>query len=61
MGVDCNSAVPVQSNKCPRQWPRNNWNVDKSWVGVVAEVEGGQVEEVDNEDQLSPTKVTADE
>jgi hypothetical protein len=61
MGIDCDSTIPVQSNKCPSQWSRDNRDVDKSRVCVVTEVEGGQVEEVDDEDQLSPAKVTADE
>lgn len=61
MSIDCNSTIPVQSNKCPRQWSRNNWDVDESWVSVVAEVERGQVEEVYNQDQLSPDVVAADE
>ena len=61
MSIDSDSTVPVQSNKSPCQRSRNNGDVDESWVGVVAEVERGQVEEVDNQDQFSPDIVTADE
>jgi hypothetical protein len=61
MGIDCDGAIPVQSNECPRQWPRNNWDVNESWVSVVAEVEGGQVEKVDDQDDFSPVVVATDE
>ena len=61
MGIDCNGAIPVQSHKCPRQRPRYHWDMDESWVCVVAEVEGGKVEEVDNQDDFSPDVVTTDE
>jgi len=36
--IDCNGTVPVQSNKCPCQWSRDNRNVDEPRVCVVAEV-----------------------
>jgi len=38
VGADCNSTIPVQGNKGPCQWARGNWDVDESWIGVVAEV-----------------------
>lgn len=60
MGIDRDGTVPVQSNECPGQWPRNSWDMDESRVGVVAEVEGGQIEEVDNQDELSPEEMAAD-
>lgn len=61
MGVDSNGTVPVKSNKCPSQRSGNDWDVDESCVGVMAEVEGRQVEEVDNQDNLSPDEVPTDE
>lgn len=48
MGVDSNSSIPVQRNKVPSQRSRNSWDMDCSSVSVVAEVEGGKVEEVDD-------------
>jgi len=38
MGVHSNGTIPVQGNKCPCQWPRNDWDVDESWVGIMSEV-----------------------
>jgi len=61
MGIHGNGAIPVQSNKCPRQWPRDHWDVDESWVCVVSEVQGGQVEEVDDQNDLGPDEVSSDE
>ena len=61
MSIDCNGTIPVQSNKGPRQGARNNWDMDEPWMSVVTEVEGGKVEEVDDQDDLSPDEVAADE
>jgi len=61
IGINCDGSIPVQSNKCPCQWSRNNWDMDESRVRVVAEVERGEVEEVDGQDDLSPDVVAADE
>jgi len=61
MRVDRNRTIPVQCNKSPCKWTRYNGNVDESWMCVVAEIKGGQVEEVDNQDDLGPDKMPADE
>lgn len=58
--IDRDSSIPIESNKIPCQWSRNNWDVDESWVRVMAEVKGGQVEEVEDQDDLSPNEVRAD-
>ena len=52
--------VPVNGNKCPGQRARNNRSVNEARVRVVAEVEGGEVDEVGNENHLRPGKVRAD-
>jgi len=59
MGIDRNSTIPVEGNESPCKWTRYNWNVDESRMCVVAEVKGGQVEEVDDQDDLRPDKMPA--
>jgi len=61
VGIDCNSAIPVQGNKSPCKWTRYNWNVNESRMCVVAEIKGGQVEEVHDQDDLGPDKMAANE
>jgi len=61
VGIGSNGTVPVQGNKRPCQWSRNDRDVNESWVGVVAEVKGRQVEEVENQDQLRPNIVATHE
>jgi len=61
MRIDSNGTVPVKSNKCPSQRSGNDWNVDESCVSVMAEIKGRQVEEVDDQDNLSPDEVPTDE
>lgn len=61
MGIDCNSTIPVQSDESPSQRSRDGWDMDCSSVGIVAEVEEGEVEEVDDQDDLGPDEVAADE
>jgi hypothetical protein len=39
VGIDSNGTVPVESHKGPCQWSGDNWDMDESWVCVVAEVE----------------------
>lgn len=53
-------SVPVDGDKGPGEGARDGRGVDEARVGIVAEVEGGQVEEVDNENDLGPGKVGAD-
>lgn len=53
-------SVPVNGNKGPGKRARNDWSVDEARVRVVAEVERGEVDEVGNENHLSPSKVRAD-
>jgi hypothetical protein len=55
------STVPVDGNESPGQRSRNNGCVDKSGVRVVAEVERGKIDEVENQNNLSPVEVRADE
>jgi len=61
LGTGSNGTIPVQSNECPCEWSRCDWDVDKSRVGIVAEVEGGQIEKVDNQNDLGPNEVGANE
>lgn len=48
--INSNSTIPVQCNEIPCQWSRDGWDMDCSSVGIVAEVEGGKVEEIDNQE-----------
>ena len=61
MGIGSDCTVPVKSNECPSQRSGNNWNVDESCVGIMAEVEGRQVEEIDNQNDFSPDEVSTNE
>lgn len=61
VGIDSDGTIPVQSNKCPCKWSRNNWDVNKSWVGIVSEVEGGEIEEINDQDDLRPDEVRSNE
>jgi len=61
MAVGCNSTVPVESNKRPCQWPRDNGDMNETGMCVVSEIEGGQVEEVGNENDLCPNVVSSNE
>lgn len=54
-------AVPVNRHKGPCQGPGDDRGVDEARVGVVAEGEGREVEEVDDQDKLGPAKVGAGE
>lgn len=51
--------IPVDSHKCPCQRSRDNGHVDEPWVGVVAEVERAEVEEIENQNDFSPVEVGA--
>lgn len=46
--------IPVDGHEGPCQGSRDNRGVDEAGVGVVAEGEGGKVEEVDDQDDLGP-------
>jgi hypothetical protein len=59
--IEHNSTIPVQSHKSPGEWTRDGSDVDESRMRVVAEIEERQVEEVDDQDELSPSKVASDE
>ena len=54
-------SIPVDSHKSPGEGARDGGRVDEARVFVVAEIQRRQVEEVDDEDQLSPGEVRADE
>jgi len=58
--IDSNSAIPIESDEGPCQWTRHDWDMDESWVCALAEVEGGQVNKVDDQDKLSPKELRAD-
>jgi len=57
VGIDSDSAVPVESNEGPSQWSGDNWNMDEARVVGVSEVEEREVEEVDDQKDLGPDEV----
>lgn len=59
--MDHNGTVPVEGNKCPCQWARDNWNMNKAWEDLMTEVKRGEVKEVDNQNDFSPGSVAANE
>jgi len=61
MSVDSNSTIPVQGQESPSQRSSDGWNMDSASICVVSEIEGGQVEEVDDGDDLRPDVVTTNE
>lgn len=61
MGMDRDGTNPVEGNEVPSQRAGHNWDVDEAWIGVVAEVEHGQVEEVHYQDEFSPDEMRANE
>lgn len=52
--------VPVNGNESPSKRRRDDGSMDEARVRVVAEVERGEVEEVENDNDLGPGKVRAD-
>jgi len=58
--IDSDSTIPIESNEGPCQWSRHNRDMDESWVSAVAEIEGRQVDKVDDQDELSPKELGAD-
>lgn len=58
--VDHHGAVPVEGDEGPGQGPRDDGGVDEARRCVVAEVQGRQIEEVDDEHDLGPDEVRAD-
>jgi hypothetical protein len=59
VGIDSNSTIPVESNKSPCKWARDNWDVNESRMCIVAEIEGRQVEEIDNQNNFSPDEMSS--
>lgn len=59
--VHHDGAVPVDGDEGPGEGSGNGGRVDEAGVGVVAEVERGQVDKVDDQDNFGPGKVRADE
>lgn len=45
---DHQCTVPVDGDKGPGQRAGRNGRVDEAWVGIVAEVEGAEVDEVEH-------------
>ena len=54
---DHDGTIPVDSHKGPGERARHDGGVDEAWVSVVAEVERAEVDEVQDEENLSPGKV----
>lgn len=54
------STIPVNGDKGPSQRSRYYRRMNESGICVVAEVERGQVDEVENEDDFSPVEMRAD-
>jgi len=61
VSIDHDGTIPVDSNKGPCQRSSDNWDVNEAWVGVVTEVQGREVKEIDDEDELTPDEVATDE
>jgi hypothetical protein len=59
MAMDHDGTVPIKSNKRPRQWTRDDWNMDKTWEDLMTEVEGREVKEVDDQKNFSPDSVAS--
>jgi len=38
MRMNSNSTIPIQCNESPSQWSRDDWDMDQSRVGVMAEI-----------------------
>lgn len=58
-GIEDNGTIPVESNESPGQWSSDGWDVNVSRGSVVAEVEGGKIEEVDDQHNFGPDEVGA--
>lgn len=54
-------AIPVDGHESPCQGSGDDGGVDEARIGVVAEGKGGEVVEVDDQDDLSPGEVSAGE
>lgn len=59
--VDHDGAVPVDGHKRPGKGSRHGRRVDEPGVGVVAEVEGREVGEVEKQENLGPSEVVGNE
>jgi len=59
--VHHDGAVPVDGDERPGQGSRHGRGMDEARVGVVAEVEGREVDEVEDEEDLGPDEVLVDE
>ncbi len=57
---DHDGTVPVDGDKGPGERARDDGGVDEARVGVVAEVERDEVDEVEDEHHLGPVKVRVD-
>ena len=61
LGRDHDGTVPVQSNEGPGKGTRDSWHVDALGVRIMAEVQRREVEEVDDQQDLGPDEVRANE
>ena len=59
VGVYCDSAAPVQCDEVPCQRAGYGADMDEAWGRAVAEICTGEVEEVDDEEELCEPKVRA--
>lgn len=57
---DHEGSVPVDGDKGPCQRTGHDGRVDEARVSIVAEVEGAEVEEVEDQNELSPDEMGAD-
>lgn len=55
------ASIPVDCDECPCEGPGDDGCVDETRVGMVAEGEGREVEEVDDQDNFRPKGVAIDE
>lgn len=52
--------IPKDGHICPRQRSGHDGNVDKAWIGRMAEIQRGQIEEIDNQEDLALPKEATD-
>lgn len=52
-------SVPVDGNKGPRKRPRYDWGMDESRISVVPKIHGAEIDKIDEQEYLSPSKTRA--
>lgn len=61
LGRDHDGTVPVESNEGPGKRTRDSGHVNALGIGIVAEVQRREVDEVDDQQDLGPDEVRANE